>query len=177
MEPRADTPTKKDLSFSPRAPHGEVFKIPTVLPKSSSTISEASEEESEHIVKSSTKCNCKNSQCLKLYCPCFAANSLCSEGCNCIQCENTHDSEIRKRSRKRVREKTPSAFHSRIIITASDTSIDIVKTHKTGCNCLKSRCLKKYCECFRMGVQCGSSCRCLNCLNTSATESFLRDLI
>ena len=31
--------------------------------------------------------------------------------------------------------------------------------HKTGCRCRKSRCVKKYCECFDAGVQCNSQCR------------------
>lgn len=35
-------------------------------------------------------CNCKKSRCIKLYCDCFAANSLC-EGCQCINCHNNED--------------------------------------------------------------------------------------
>ena len=31
--------------------------------------------------------------------------------------------------------------------------------HKTGCRCRKSRCVKKYCECFDARVQCNSQCR------------------
>ena len=33
------------------------------------------------------------------------------------------------------------------------------------CNCTKSNCLKKYCECFKMGKECGNLCRCIGCLN------------
>lgn len=36
-----------------------------------------------------------------------------------------------------------------------------------SCHCTKSECLKLYCQCFRLGYACGSSCKCENCLNTS----------
>ena len=33
-------------------------------------------------------CNCEKSQCLKLYCECFAKNELCTKFCNCRDCKN-----------------------------------------------------------------------------------------
>lgn len=39
------------------------------------------------------------------------------------------------------------------------------KTHVKGCNCVKTRCLKKYCECYQGQVPCNSTCSCIDCKN------------
>jgi hypothetical protein len=41
---------------------------------------------------------------------------------------------------------------------------------ESGCFCKKSRCLKKYCECFERGEMCEQSCRCENCQNYPGSE-------
>ena len=37
--------------------------------------------------------------------------------------------------------------------------------HTIGCRCKNSKCIRRYCECFRSGVLCGPACKCLSCSN------------
>lgn len=39
-------------------------------------------------------CKCKNSACLRLYCPCFQAGSLCNSLCRCVDCANTERENV-----------------------------------------------------------------------------------
>lgn len=36
---------------------------------------------------------------------------------------------------------------------------------RTPCNCKKSKCLKLYCDCFRLGLLCLPECNCCDCSN------------
>ena len=45
------------------------------------------------------------------------------------------------------------------------------KDTKVACRCLKSKCLKLYCECFRNGSVCGLDCECEDCRNIEEYQS------
>lgn len=78
------------------------------------------------------KCNCKKSKCLKLYCECFSALEYC-DGCNCINCLNTHEHEKdREAAIKVTRERnntafTPKVCEKSVITNNADVYIIIIK--------------------------------------------------
>ncbi|XP_019881371.1 protein lin-54 homolog isoform X2 [Aethina tumida] len=114
-------------------------------------------------------CNCTKSQCLKLYCDCFANGEFCYM-CNCMNCYNNLDNEDhRQRAIKACLERNPHAFRPKIG-KAKDTAGEMaVRKHTKGCNCKRSGCLKNYCECYEAKIACSNNCKCVGCRNIEDT--------
>ena len=89
--------------------------------------------------KNFRKCSCKKSSCLKSYCECFAKKRMCFN-CNCEGCKNNYDTIKNKKTFKK-------------------------KKSKILCKCTKSKCQKKYCDCYKNNKLCELRCRCVDCFN------------
>ena len=101
-----------------------------------------------------SRCTCKNSNCLKFYCECFANGRFC-ENCLCINCKNTQENkDLRLEKYNLIISRNPKAIQK----------INSTKRSWT-CKCRNSNCSKKYCDCFQNGRSCTSKCKCINCMN------------
>lgn len=126
-------------------------------------------------------CNCSRSQCLKLYCECFAKGLICNLSCRCFHCLNNEENqEIRENVVQTITAKNPLAFHTKSEFLNNITLIQENKSAKIkkkglgltsrGCKCKKSMCRKKYCECFMNKVKCSKFCKCQSCKNKDKSQ-------
>ena len=100
------------------------------------------------------KCTCSKTGCLKKYCACFA-NGIPCEGCECKNCQN-------------LGIKNEDIKEKKIYPLISNP---INKNPRIICNCTKSNCMKKYCECFKQKFSCNSLCRCVDCKNKNTEKN------
>ncbi|PPS12714.1 hypothetical protein GOBAR_AA07925 [Gossypium barbadense] len=99
------------------------------------------------------RCNCKKTKCLKL--PEYEETVL--------------------ETRKQIESRNPLAFSPKIVQPVTEFPLSNREDgnrktpssarHKRGCNCKRSMCLKKYCECYQANVGCSIGCRCEGCKN------------
>jgi Tesmin/TSO1-like CXC domain, cysteine-rich domain len=112
----------------------------------------------------SAGCSCPRSHCIKLYCDCFKAGRPCSTVCSCFNCKNTdEETKIdgeRIQAIKNTLARNPRAFTGGKKEAVPQNPGDVV------CNCLKSQCLKLYCNCFHSRRFCNDACLCISCSNT-----------
>ena len=112
------------------------------------------------------QCNCKRSNCLKLYCECFATGVYCRSTCNCVSCFNNLNYEnLRIEAVEAILDRNSQAFRPKIIASHRGGAAAAAGRHNRGCQCKKSFCLKKYCECFQAGIVCTQRCKCQECKN------------
>ncbi|XP_032518934.2 protein lin-54 homolog isoform X2 [Danaus plexippus] len=113
-------------------------------------------------------CNCTKSQCLKLYCDCFANGEFCNR-CNCNNCHNNlENEELRQKAIRGCLDRNPNAFRPKIGKSKAGGP-EIIRRHNKGCNCKRSGCLKNYCECYEAKIACSSICKCVGCRNVEET--------
>jgi len=103
------------------------------------------------IVKS--KCTCSKTRCIKKYCECFSNGKFCLD-CECENCFNIPEN-IKSLNEIKTKENAKSEKNKE----------DLQKNNIIICNCTKSGCSKKYCECFKAGKKCSEECRCIHCDN------------
>ena len=104
------------------------------------------EDTAQRISKKKTGCTCKKTNCIKMYCECFSVGKLCTPECACYGCHNHSEQEG-------------------VVEKAKLRSLSSNRHHTRGCNCKKTNCLKKYCECFNAGLPCTELCNCNDCHN------------
>ena len=117
---------------------------------------------------SSRGCRCSRTKCLKQYCQCFRKDVRCSAECVCDDCHNDGKHEEKRIDAiRRIRMNNASAFQGTALEIEDQQVITPRGTTKMirGCRCKRSKCKKKYCECFGADLACTTNCVCIDCEN------------
>ncbi|XP_028145018.1 protein lin-54 homolog [Diabrotica virgifera virgifera] len=173
-------PTTQSIQFQSKftkvsiAPPASPQQKPAGSTKSSTgsnenTSPQSKEELDANGMRPRKPCNCNKSQCLKLYCDCFANGEFCYM-CNCMNCFNNLENEDhRNRAIKACLERNPNAFRPKIGKAKDVVGDTAIRKHTKGCNCKRSGCLKNYCECYEAKIACSNNCKCFGCRNIEET--------
>lgn len=118
-------------------------------------------------------CYCKKSNCKKEYCNCYKNKQPCNSKCGCTEC--TNDIAYYESTRHNSGQIFPHGSrlvqtgHSYRTVQSEEGPMEVggpeLQTASRGCNCRKSFCQKKYCDCFSQGRKCTPSCHCDGCSN------------
>jgi hypothetical protein len=118
-----------------------------------------------------SKCSCRKSNCLKLYCFCMNNGKHCTDACACRQCLNRPTVKSSLQTRPGTPENERPPFGNEDSRSSPDGEKKLMgrkfgqELKTEGCNCKKSRCLKLYCVCYSNGLRCSRTCLCKDCAN------------
>ena len=157
QNPNPSFPPQKKLNLPPDAFEPNFLNQSDKINNSNKKINVPSEQKNKTrlnntLQENSQKCTCTRTQCQKKYCYCFSRGIPC-QGCECKGCLNL----------PKIKNEI-NGINNNIY---QDMNINY---QTTGCNCSKSHCLKKYCECFKIGLGCTNHCRCVDCKNMNINK-------